>query len=62
MCKTKAMSCTPGFIWVQQVAEAYNRRAIVEGAAFWERNRIRVSYMECGGTMEESSLRHHMER
>ena len=31
---TKAMVCTPGFIWVQQGNEVYKRRATGEGANF----------------------------
>ena len=32
---TKAIVFTPGFIWGQQVVEAYKRREIGEGVAFW---------------------------
>ena len=28
--KTKSIVCTPEFVWVQQVAEAYKQRATVE--------------------------------
>ena len=32
--KTRAMVCTSGFIWGQQVFEAYKQRATVEGLKF----------------------------
>ena len=60
--KTKDMICTMGYIWVQQGAEAYKRRATGEGPTFWERKRTRVHCKECGETMAASSLWHHMER
>ena len=41
--KTKAVICTPGFIWGQQVDESYKRQATGEGPTFRERNRTRVS-------------------
>ena len=41
--KTKAMIYMPGFVYGQQVVEAYKRRATGEGPNFWERNRTRVS-------------------
>ena len=56
------MLCTPGFIWDQQGAAEYKRRATGEGATFRERKRTGVICAECGGTMPASSLRHHMER
>ena len=58
---TKAMSCTPGFIWGQQKAVDYKRRATGEGATFQERKRTRVRCVECRGTMAESSIFHHIE-
>ena len=60
--KTKAMICRPGFIWGQQGAEAYKRRATGEGPKFRERKKTRVSCEECGETMHASSLQHHTER
>ena len=62
MGKTKAMICTPGFIWGQQGAEAYKRRATGEGPNFRERVKNRVSWEVCGGEMDSSYLLHHMER
>ena len=59
---TKAVICTPGFIWGQQGAEAYKKRATGEVPTFRERKKTRVSCDECGETMAASSLRHHMER
>ena len=58
--KTKAMICTPGFIWGKQGDEAYKRKATGEGPTFWERKRTRVSCEVCGGKMAASSLKHHM--
>ena len=60
--KTKAMICTPGFIWVKHRVEAYKRRAKGEGPTFQERNKTGVSCKECSETMYASSLKHHMER
>ena len=48
MSNTKAISCTPVFIWGQQGAADYKRRATCEGSTFWERNITRVSSTECG--------------
>ena len=59
--KTKAVICTPGFIWVQQGAEAYTIRSTWEGPNFRERKRTRIRYKECGETMAASSMQHHME-
>ena len=50
-----------GFIWGQQVAEAYKRQATGEGPIFRERKETRVSCKVCGGTMAASFLRHHMD-
>ena len=58
---TKAVICTLGFIWGQQGAEAYKRRATEEGPTFRERNRTRVSCEECGEIIAAYSLRHHMD-
>ena len=60
--KTKVMICTLGFIWGQQLVEAYKRIVTGEGTTFQERKITRGSYKECGGTMAASSLRHYTER
>ena len=60
--KTKGVICTPGFIWGQQGAEAYKRKATGEGPTFRESNRTRVRCEECGDTMAAYSIRHNMER
>ena len=41
--KTKSMVCTMGFVWVQQVADAYKRQDTVGGPTFRESKRTRVS-------------------
>ena len=58
ICKTKAMVCTPDFIWCQQGKAEYKRRATGEGAKFWEIKKTGFSSKECGGTMAELSLCH----
>ena len=58
--KTKAVICTPGFIWGQQGAEVYKQLSTGEGPTFWESNKTRLSCEECGETMADSYLRHHM--
>ena len=60
--KTKAMICTPGFIWGHQVVETHKRRDTGEGPIFRERKRTRVNCEECGGEMAASFLRHNMKR
>ena len=60
--KTKAMICTPRFIWGHQGAKAYKRRSTGEGPTFPERKKTRVSCEVCGETMADSSLRHHTHR
>ena len=60
--KTKAMVCTPGFIWGQQRTFFYKRRAMGEGDTFWDRKKTRVICTEYGGEMVVSSLCPHMER
>ena len=62
MGKTKAMVCTPGFVWGQHGSVAYKRRETREGGNFRERRRTRVSCANFGGTMAASSLCHHIER
>ena len=59
--KTKAMICTPGFIWGQQGSDVYKQRATGEGTKFWERKRTMVSCEMCGEKISASSLRYHME-
>ena len=60
--KTKAMVCTPGFIWGQQGESEYKKRATGEAANVLERNRNMVIFKECEVMLEESSLRHRIER
>ena len=55
------MLCTPGFVWGQQGAALYKRRATGEGGTFWERNKNRVISEECKGEMAASYLCHHMD-
>ena len=59
---TKAMVCTPGFIWVKWSKEAYKSRATVEGETFREKKGIRISCSECGLTVAASSQKHHTAR
>ena len=40
--KTKALVCTPGYIWGKCSEADYKRRSTGEGATFRERNRVRV--------------------
>ena len=49
--KTKAMVCTPGFIWGKWGELAYKRRAMREVATFRDRKKIRVSCTVCGATV-----------
>ena len=56
---TKAVICTPGFIWGKKGAEAYKQQATGEGPTFLERKRTRVRCKEWGETMSSYSLRHH---
>ena len=58
---TKAMVCTPSFIWGKQGSAAYNQRVAGEGDTSREQNKTRVSCEECGRLMAASSLCHHME-
>ena len=58
--KAKSMPCTPGFIWGKMGQDAYKRRAMGEGAIFWEWNFTRVSIIKCSAMMAESSLRNNM--
>ena len=46
--KTKAMVCTPGFIWVHKVESLYKRWEMGDVAKFMERDQTRVSYEICG--------------
>ena len=56
MIKTKAMICTPWFIWGHKGVGAYNKRSTGEGTNLQERKRTRVSCKECGGTTATLSL------
>ena len=58
--KTKAMVCTPGFIWRKGWETLYKRRATGEGATFWERKKTRVSCTECRAMVAASYLKTHM--
>ena len=58
--KTKAVVCTPRFIWVKWRRTAYKRWAMGEGATFRERKKTRVSCNECGVTVAASYLKTHM--
>ena len=40
--KTKALVCTPGYIWGKWSEAAYKRRATREGGTFREKKRVRV--------------------
>ena len=39
---TKAMTCTPRFIWGQLVKDSYKRRVMGEAANFQERNNVKL--------------------
>ena len=60
--QTISMVFTPCFIWGQHEPSAYNRIDTGESAVLLEWNKTMVIYKECGGSISESSLRHHMER
>ena len=49
--KTKTMVCTPGFVWGQQGAALYKRRATGEGDMFREQKKTKVRCEECGREM-----------
>ena len=59
---TKAIVCTPVFIWGQYGAEAYKRRSTGERRNFWKRRITRISCEVCGAKMADSYMRHYMER
>ena len=59
--KTKALVCTPGYIWGEWIESAYKRRAIGEGEILRKRKRARVSFTVCGVTVAALSLKGHME-
>ena len=59
---TKAMVCTPGFIWGKVGDLAYKRRSTGEGETFIERKKARVSCATCSVTAEGSYLKDHMAR
>ena len=58
--KTKARVCTSGLIWGKWREQAHKKRAILEGATFCERNRLRLSCTKGGVAVEQSYLKHHM--
>ena len=60
--KTKAVICTSGFIWGEQVSKAYKQQATGEGPTLQERKKTRVICKECGETMADSSLQNHTKR
>ena len=60
--KTKAMMCTPGFIWGYWEGLAYKRRATGEGGTFRERKKTRVICTTCGVMVAASFLKAHMAR
>ena len=58
--KTKAMVCTPRFIWGKRGELAYKRQTTGEGATLRERKKTRVCFNVCGVTVVESYLQTHM--
>ena len=60
--KTKAMVCTPGFIWGNWGELAYKGHATGEGATLRERNKTRVICYTCGVTVVTSYLKSYMAR
>ena len=58
--KTKAMVCTPGFIWGKWGELAYKWWATGEGGNFRERKKTRVIYTMCCLTVVVSYLKDHM--
>ena len=60
--KTKAMVCTPGFIWGKWEEFSFKRQETGEGANFRERKKTRVSCATCGVMVAESYLKAHMAR
>ena len=58
--KTKALVCTPGYIWGKLSDAAYKRRATGEGETFRERKQARVSCTLCRVTVTAFSLKGHM--
>ena len=60
--KTKAVVCTPRFIWEKVRGVAYKRRATGEGSTFGEQKKARVSYSTCGVMVAASYLKAHMAR
>ena len=49
--KTKALVCTPGFIWEKWWKTAYNQQATEEGVTFRESKRTRTIFTECSVTV-----------
>ena len=60
--KTKAIVCTPGFIWEKWGELAYKRRATGEGSTFRDRKKAMVRCATCGVTVAVSHLKDHMAR
>jgi exonuclease III len=60
--KTKAMTCTPGFIWGRMSSPAYKRRREGGGESPRARRRRRVSCSICGADLAAGSLSAHMFR
>ena len=57
---TKAVVCTPCFIWGKWGGQAYKRRVVGEGATFQESKRLRVSCTKYGVAVSQYSLKQHM--
>ena len=60
--KTKAMVCTPRFIWGKLEETAYKRRDTGEGATFREWKNTRVGCTMCGVMVASYYLKTHMAR
>ena len=58
--KTKAMVCTPKFIWEKWGETAYKQRATGEGETFRERKKTRMNFTKYGVTVVASYLKTHM--
>ena len=60
--KTKALVCTPRYIWGECIEVAYKCRSTRDVETFGERKQARLSFKICGVTVAASSLRGHMVR
>ena len=58
--KTKAMVCTPEFIWGEWGELAYKQKATGEGATFRERNKTIMSCNMCSVMVSASNLKKQM--